>query len=72
MSEILPERGIEFEIIKRLEKEGEPVSASRVRKLLVDEDYENIRNIVPESTYSFLTSEEGNEIREILRRKNSL
>ncbi len=69
MSEILPSKGVEFEIIKRLENEGEPVSASRVRKLLLDEDYEGIKKIVPEATYNFLLSEEGDEIRETLLNK---
>ena len=69
MSEILPPKGIEFEIIKRLEKEGEPVSASRVRKLLAADDYDAIKRIVPEATYNFLVSEKGDEIKEMLKRK---
>ena len=69
MSEILPSKGVEFEIIKRLENGGEPVSASRVRKLLADKEYENIKKIVPEATYNFLISAEGDEIRETLLNK---
>ncbi len=69
MSEILPSKGIEFEIIKRLENEGEPVSASRVRNLLVSGDYEGIKRIVPEATYNFLVSEKGNRIKEILEQR---
>ena len=71
MNEILPLKGIEFEIIKRLEKEGEPVSASKVRKLLTDDNYEAIKRIVPEATYNFLTSEKGDEIKEILKQKKN-
>ncbi len=62
MNEILPEHGIEFHIIKRFETEGEPVSASMVRKYLVERNFEGIKKIVPSSTYNFLISAEGEEI----------
>ena len=68
MNEILPPRGINFRIIKRLESEGDVVSASRVRRLLIERDFKSIRRIVPSATYNFLTSEEGEKIIDILKK----
>lgn len=38
MRRILPEHGIEFRTIKRKNQSGEPISASRVRKLLAEKE----------------------------------
>lgn len=54
MRTILPEYGVELEIIKRKENRGEVVSASRVRALLKQHDFAQIREIVPETTYTYL------------------
>lgn len=54
MKRILPLYGIRLVIIPRKESEGEPVSASRVRKLLEEKDFSGIRQLVPETTYQFL------------------
>jgi [citrate (pro-3S)-lyase] ligase len=54
MKKILPGFGIEVEVIPRIEHEGAPISASRVRRLLADKDFESIAEIVPETTYSYL------------------
>ncbi len=62
MKEILPKRGIDFHIIKRLETEGEPVSASKVRKYMAERNFEGIRKIVPKTTYDFLLTREGENI----------
>lgn len=55
MKRILPQFGIGFEVIPRKESSGEPISASRVRALLAEKDFEGIRKIVPETTYRYLT-----------------
>ncbi|MCD6396807.1 MAG: [citrate (pro-3S)-lyase] ligase [Spirochaetaceae bacterium] len=62
MKEILPKHGIEFHIIRRFETGGKPVSASMVRKLLLEKDFDSIKSIVPPVTYNFLTSSGGEEI----------
>lgn len=54
MKTILPEFGVELEVIKRKENRGEVVSASRVRALLKQHDFAQIREIVPETTYTYL------------------
>jgi [citrate (pro-3S)-lyase] ligase len=50
MKSLLPEYGCDVVEIPRLEKDGGAVSASRVRKLLKDGNFEEIRKIVPKAT----------------------
>jgi [citrate (pro-3S)-lyase] ligase len=54
MKEVLPRFGIEVTEIDRLEEEGEAVSASRVRRLLKEGKLEEIRALVPKTTYDYL------------------
>ncbi len=54
MREILPRNGIEFFVIGRKELDGEPISASRVRKKLKVKDFESIKRMVPITTYKYL------------------
>ena len=53
----LPEKGIALHEIPRLEHNGVPVSASRVRALLQDKDMDHLRELLPETTYTYLTQE---------------
>lgn len=55
MKQILPLYGIQLVIIPRKETAGEPISASRVRKLLENRNFSELRKLVPETTYAFLT-----------------
>lgn len=58
MRRILPEYGIEFVEIKRVETEGGvPVSAKEVRKLLKEGDYDALKALLPESTLKILRHE---------------
>lgn len=50
---------LEVEIIPRLTSNEEVISASRVRKALLDKDYELVKELVPNTTYTYLESEEG-------------
>lgn len=54
MQELLPKYNIDVEIIDRVSTDGEVISASSVRKYLEYKNFEQIRKIVPESTYLFL------------------
>jgi [citrate (pro-3S)-lyase] ligase len=69
MLKILPEYGIEVEVIKRKENKNEAISASRVREYLEQNNLKDILEIVPESTYDFLVSEEGKSIVQKLQRR---
>lgn len=54
MKNILPQYGVDVEIISRKQAEGVIISASEVRKCLKNKDFEKIHTLVPESTYQFL------------------
>ena len=54
MSRILPEYGIEFEVIPRKEHGGSVISASRVRHLLEEKRFDAIRELVPNTTYEYI------------------
>lgn len=62
MKKILPRYNIELIIIPRKESEGEPISASRVRALLEDRDFDSISRIVPKTTYDYLKKRFGEEV----------
>lgn len=71
LKEILPQYGIEVIIVPRKEIENIAISASKVRELLKEENYEEIKKIVPLTTYEFLISPQGKEIGEKLKASNS-
>jgi [citrate (pro-3S)-lyase] ligase len=54
MRDILPHYGIEFRVIPRLLSDRQPISASRVRQLLEQKDFESIGEIVPPTTLNYL------------------
>ena len=54
MQELLPNYNIEVEIIDRISKNGDVISASQVRRLLKVGDFDGIEAIVPEATLLFL------------------
>lgn len=54
MRTILPEYNIEFVEIPRLELGGETVSASRVRTLLKERNFDAIKPLVPDTTFKYL------------------
>ena len=56
MEALLPKAGIEFVEIPRLESEGEPISAKRVRALLHQTQPEELRRLVPETTFEYLVA----------------
>lgn len=58
----LPELGIDCRVVPRLEAGGRPISASTVRQALHDGRPEDIRSLVPESTWRYFTSPEAAEI----------
>lgn len=55
------------EVIPRREENGDVISASRVRKLLVEDCVNNVKDLVPVSTFDFLTSEDGRKIIESIK-----
>lgn len=54
MREILPEYNIKFMEIERQDYGGNPISASRIRALIKERSWEQLREMVPESTFKYL------------------
>lgn len=54
MRHLLRQYDVKFEEIPRLKREGMPISASHVRRLLKERDFRNIRKLVPDATYRYL------------------
>lgn len=52
----LPQAGVEFCVIPRLEQADAPISASKVRSLLHGGNGELLKELVPETTYRYLDS----------------
>lgn len=70
MAQELPREGIALTILKRKTDNGtDPISATRIRRLLKEGQLEALRPLVPETTYAFLISEEGLKIAEKMRMK---
>ena len=55
----LPKAGVQCHIIPRKEADGTAISASTVRKRIHDGQLEEIRSLVPETTYRYFTSPEA-------------
>ncbi|HBG16166.1 MAG TPA: [citrate (pro-3S)-lyase] ligase, partial [Firmicutes bacterium] len=62
MQEVLPACGVGVEVVPRLTYDGLAVSASRVRELIRMNKIDEVKGLVPESTYRFLLSSEAQEI----------
>ncbi|MCL1880253.1 MAG: hypothetical protein FWF71_06540 [Actinomycetia bacterium] len=54
MQRLLPDLGVDVEVIARIEHGGAPISASRVRRLLATRDFAAIAEIVPATTLTYL------------------
>lgn len=59
LSTALPEAGVACHIIPRKEADGKAISASTVRSCIHDGRLEDIRGLVPETTYRYFTSPEA-------------
>lgn len=72
MAEELPKAGIACVTVPRREALGKPISASTVRQLLHDGDWNGLRALVPESTYRYLTGDEARPVLERIRRAENV
>jgi len=56
LQERLPPKGIEVIEIERVAVDGTVVSASKVRESIKNDDWDEVKKMVPDSTYRYLTS----------------
>lgn len=68
MAEELPRAGLRCVILPRKEEAGRPISASAVRQQIHDGNLAAIRPLVPESTYRFFLTPEGEQVAAAIRR----
>lgn len=69
MSEELPQEDVRLHIIPRkTDSDSDPISATRVRALMKEDRYDELRLLVPESTYAYIMSDEGKKIAENLKK----
>ena len=66
MKKVLPEYGIEVIEIPRCRNKEQVISATYVRKKFLEGDTEELKELVPPVTYDYLTSAEGEKLREKL------
>ncbi len=64
LAEVLPPLGVEVVEIPRLESGGVAVSASAVRRAIREGKLEDVRAIVPETTWAYLSSPEARDVLE--------
>jgi len=62
MHALLPLGGVEVKQITRKQVFEDIISASKVRELIKQDDYEQVKNFVPQSTYAFLISDQAKPI----------
>lgn len=71
LAEILPQYGIDIHVMPRILSGHEPISASRVRELVRQEDWPAVKELVPATTYQFLLSPEAKPIIERIKASHS-
>lgn len=72
MARKLPQQGIECIEIPRLASEDRIISASTVRQAIHDDKLEDIRDLVPRSTYGFFAGPEGAEVCAAIRAEKNV
>ncbi|MGL4568301.1 MAG: [citrate (pro-3S)-lyase] ligase, partial [Fusobacteriaceae bacterium] len=72
IKELFPKYGVEVFVVPRKMDGESAISATEVRKLLAEEDFEKLKRKVPPTTYEFLVSSEGEKIAEIIRKKSEI
>ncbi|ERJ13857.1 [citrate (pro-3S)-lyase] ligase [Haloplasma contractile] len=70
MKQMLENGGVKVTMLKRKKQNGQYISASSVRSLLKEEDYDAIKELVPETTFRFLTSDAAVPIIEKIKNSN--
>lgn len=69
MLKILPNKGIDVQLVERLDRGGDVISASTVRRFLREGRMEELKELLPKSTYRFLQTELARPIIQSLQEK---
>ncbi|MBZ2386619.1 [citrate (pro-3S)-lyase] ligase [Anaerococcus murdochii] len=68
--ETLPKAGIEIDLVERIKIKGEDISASRVRKLIKEANFDALKPLLPQPTYDFIMSERAQAIIKKIQNKS--
>lgn len=68
MEELLPNHGVQVIVVPRILMGDSVISASRVRALIKEGKLQEVKDLVPETTYNFLVSEEAKPIIEKIQK----
>ena len=63
----LPENNIECVVVPRKKYSDKVISASTVRKIIKDGNLEDLKNLVPETTYNYFSSDEAKPVIDKIR-----
>ncbi|MBF0751914.1 MULTISPECIES: [citrate (pro-3S)-lyase] ligase [unclassified Pasteurella] len=72
MQQKLPEYGIKCVVVERKEKNGTAISASAVRQAIKDESWHQVKQLVPQTTFDFLISDEAAPIIKKIRQSDEV
>ena len=72
MRRVFSNNGIDFKVVPRVQKGDQVISASAVRKALADNDMETIRRMVPKTTLTYFSSEEGKRVIERIKLEDKI
>lgn len=72
LSEKLPGNGIECCILERKESDSRIISASTVRQAIHDGELNEVRNMLPETTYDYFASEEAESVRRAIQAEKNV
>lgn len=70
MAEVLPEHGLRWVEVPRLEASGGPISATRIRRAFASNDVDTLRLLVPPTTLDFLLSPKAQPLAARLRSRS--
>lgn len=72
MARCLPGMGIDCCVIPRLKANGRVISASTVRQAIHDDALESVRDMLPESTYRYFSSQSAEPVIQAIRREKDV
>ena len=68
----LPENNIEWVVVPRKKYSDKVISASTVRKIIKDGNLEDLKNLVPETTYNYFLSDEAKPVIDKIRSQDNV
>lgn len=72
LSEQLPKSGIECCILERKQSDSRIISASTVRQAIHDGRLEEVKDMLPETTYAYFTSPEAEKVRQAIMKEENV